>query len=252
MIQKKQLRHSWKNAIPSSWGASRLRVVRQLITACAVLGVGLLMPQSAARVSGATTTTSTTTTVPADSTAFTTTTSTTTTSTTTTTLPSAVTTLPEGCPSAPAAQAVFVGKVQSIKSIEVIFAVVQLRTGSIDNYITNNVVPVIYGTDAKFLSVGESYLVGVTTDPTSSRLVSAVSESVENFGGAEIAGANSARCPQFENPARTLHVDGTAIDAGMFTQLADSQSRLVFALVAPPILVIAGLVILRRYRRQRR
>lgn len=190
----------------------------------------------------------TTTTVPGDSTSYTTTTSTT--STTTTTLPSAVTTLPEGCPSQSITQAVFVGTVRSIKSIEVQFDVVQVRTGSIDNYVVNNRLPVIYGSDAKFLTIGESYLVGVVTDPTSSRLVSSVSEKPENFGGAEIAGASSASCPKFENPARTLRVDGGEIDAGVFSKLTDKPVRLVFAIVGPVVLVIAALVMIRRYRRR--
>lgn len=181
-------------------------------------------------------------------------TTTTTSSTTTSSLPSAVTTVPEGCALPPTAQAVFVGTVQSVDEVSAVFAVEQVRAGSLEGYATDNVVRVRYGTDVKYLQKGSRYIVGAAPDGISLKLSSTVRDSAELFGGAEVAGSNR-KCPVFEAAARTLHTDGSAIRTGIFVQLADQPWRLALALVAPPALVIGGLVALvwlRRGARPRR
>lgn len=172
----------------------------------------------------------------------------TTTSTTTTTLPSAVTTVPQGCALPPQALAVFVGQIISTDPVSAVFSVVQIRAGSLEGYQEGTTVQVRYGSDAKYLTVGETYLVGVAPDPVSSRLSSSIRDSAELFGGAEIAGSNT-QCPEFEQAARTLTLDGREISAGLFSQFFDQPWRLALAIVLPPLLVVLALFGLVWFRR---
>jgi hypothetical protein len=172
----------------------------------------------------------------------------TTTSTTTTTLPSAVTTVPQGCALPPQALAVFVGQIITTDPVSAVFSVLQIRAGSLEGYQEGTTVEVRYGSDAKYLAVGETYLVGVAPDPVSSRLSSSIRESAELFGGAEIAGSNT-QCPEFEQAARTLTLDGGEIAAGLFSQFFDQPWRLALAIVLPPLLVVLALFGLVWFRR---
>lgn len=168
----------------------------------------------------------------------------TTTTTTTTTLPSAVTTVPEGCALPPTAQAVFVGTLVKKDLTSATFTVSQVRAGSLDGYITaNNTVNVRYGNDVKYLDVASGYIVGVKQDVVSLKLASSVRDVAELFGGAEVAGSNT-QCPEFEDPARTLNLDGSAINAGLFTEFFDQPWRLLLVVVVPPVVVLAGLIAL--------
>jgi|688.fasta_scaffold09381_17 hypothetical protein len=172
----------------------------------------------------------------------------TTSSSTTTTLPSAVTTVPQGCALPPQALAVFVGEIISTDPVSAVFSVLQIRAGSLEGYQEGTTVQVRYGSDAKFLSVGDSYLVGVAPDPVSSRLSSSIRDSAELFGGAEIAGSNT-QCPEFEQPARTFTLEGRDIEAGLFSQFFDQPLRLALAVVLPPLLVVLALFGLVWFRR---
>jgi hypothetical protein len=172
----------------------------------------------------------------------------TTTSTTTTTLPSAVTTVPQGCALPPQALAVFVGQITTTDPVSAVFSVLQIRAGSLEGYQEGTTVQVRYGSDAKYLTVGETYLVGVAPDPVSSRLSSSIRDSAELFGGAEIAGSNT-QCPEFEQAARTLTLEGREIEAGLFSQFFDQPWRLVLAIVLPPLLVVLALFGLVWFRR---
>jgi hypothetical protein len=172
----------------------------------------------------------------------------TTSSSTTTTLPSAVTTVPQGCALPPQALAVFVGQITATDPVSAVFSVLQIRAGSLEGYQEGTTVQVRYGSDAKYLEVGETYLVGVAPDPVSSRLSSSIRDSAELFGGAEIAGSNT-QCPEFEQPARTFTLEGRDIEAGLFTQFFDQPWRLALAVVLPPLLVVLALFGLVWFRR---
>ena len=155
------------------------------------------------------------------------TTTTSTTSTTTTTVPSAVTTVPEGCALPPVAQAVFVGSVQQSDPVSAIFLVSQVRAGSLDGYIsTANTVEVRYGGDVKYLDTGASYIVGVAINQTTGKLASTVRDSAEIFGVPEAIGSNI-QCPRFEAAARTINVDGSSIDSGLFVNFFDKPLLLL-------------------------
>ena len=172
----------------------------------------------------------------------------TTSSSTTTTLPSAVTTVPQGCALPPQALAVFVGQITTTDPVSAVFSVLQIRAGSLEGYQEGTTVQVRYGSDAKYLTVGETYLVGVAPDPVSSRLSSSIRDSAELFGGAEIAGS-STQCPEFEQPARTLTLEGRTIEAGLLSQFFDQPWRLGLAIVLPPLLVVLALFGLVWFRR---
>ena len=191
----------------------------------------------------------TTTTTEAPAVASSTSTSTTSTTTsTTTTVPTAVTTVPEGCALPPVAQAVFVGTIASLDPVAAVFTVTQVRAGTLDGYIDADSLEVRYGRDVKYLKKGKTYIVGVALDSVTSKLSSTIRDSNELFGGAEVAGSN-VRCPKFEAAARTLHSDGTSIDSGLFVTIFDQPLRLLAALVLPTLLVFLALLALVWFRR---
>ena len=192
--------------------------------------------------------TTTTTEVPVVTTSSSSTSTTSTTTTTTTTVPTAVTTVPEGCPLAPVAQAVFVGTITSLDPVAAVFTVTQVRAGTLDGYINSNSVEVRYGRDVKYLEKNQTYIVGVALDSVTSKLSSTIRDSNELFGGAEVVGSN-VRCPKFEAAARTLHIDGTSIDSGLFVTIFDQPLRLLAALVLPTLLVFLALLALVWFRR---
>ena len=215
-----------------------------IATALVALFLGIGAP---ALVSAETTTT---TTVVPDVLVVSTSTSSTTTSTTstTTTVPTAVTTVPEGCALPLVAQAVFIGAVASLDPVAAVFSVTQVRAGTLDGYINGNSVEVRYGRDVKYLKKNQTYIVGVALDSVTLKLSSTIRDSNELFGGAEVAGSN-VRCPKFDAAARTLHSDGTSIDSGLFVTIFDQPLRLLVALVLPTLLVFLALLALVWFRR---
>lgn len=178
---------------------------------------------------------------------------TTTTVAATTTVPSAVTTIPEGCPARPVAQAVFLGVARKIARAEVAFEVTQLRIGSVEGYLSGGLVAVVYGSDARFLTVGETYLVGAQADSATGRLVSTVRDDTSLFGGAEIAGQDAGGlCPMFEDPGRTLRPDGAPLDSGMLTELFSRPMSILLAVAVPPVVALGALVAAVWWKRARR
>ena len=192
--------------------------------------------------------TTTTTEVPSAIVSTTSTSTSSTTTSTTTTVPTAVTTVPEGCALPLVAQAVFIGTVASLDPVAAVFTVTQVRAGTLDGYINANSVEVRYGRDVKYLKKNTTYIVGVALDSVTLKLSSTVRDSNELFGGAEVVGSNT-RCPKFEAAARTLHNDGSSIDSGLFVTIFDQPARLLAALVLPTLLVILGLLALVWFRR---
>ena len=218
--------------------------MRRTIIATAL--VALFLGIGAPALVSAETTTTTEVPVAVVSTSSTSTSSTTT--STTTTVPTAVTTVPEGCALPLVAQAVFIGAVASLDPVAAVFSVTQVRAGTLDGYINGNSVEVRYGRDVKYLKKNTTYIVGVALDSVTSKLSSTVRDSNELFGGAEVVGSNT-RCPKFEAAARTLHNDGSSIDSGLFVTIFDQPARLLAALVLPTLLVILGLLALVWFRR---
>ena len=192
--------------------------------------------------------TTTTTQAPAAMVSTTSTSTSSSTTSTTTTVPTAITTVPEGCALPAIAQAVFVGTITSLDPVAAVFTVTQVRAGSLDGYINGNSVEVRYGRDVKYLHKNTTYIAGVSLDSVTSKLSSTIRDSNELFGGAEVVGSN-VRCPKYEAAARTLHSDGTSIDSGLFVTVFDQPARLLAALVLPTLLVFLALLALVWFRR---
>jgi hypothetical protein len=171
-----------------------------------------------------------------------------TTTTTTSSLPSAVTTVPEGCPGPPPWFAVFTGRLERIEGAAGVFTVLGVRAGALDSTAVGTELRVSYGTDARFLEVGTTYIVGTASDPVTLALTSTVRDSPDPFGGAERAGSRET-CPEFEQPARTLRLDGTSVDTAVFSGLSEAPWLLLGVLLVPPVLVVAALLAAVRWRR---
>jgi hypothetical protein len=103
----------------------------------------------------------------------------------------------------------------------------------------------------KFLEVGDSYLVGTALDATTGRIYSRVTEAAPLFGGNEVADINNSGivCPDFEDVARTLNVDGSSVESGVLSGLSGESDRVILAVLVPAGLVLLGLVTLVLIRR---
>ena len=169
--------------------------------------------------------------------------------TTSTTLPSAVTTLPPGCPPAPVALAVFVGEATSRDDTSVTYRVDLVRAGSLDVYLRDGSVTVRYGGDARHLETGRTYIVGVTAaDPAAQLLQSTIRDDAVVIGEPEGLSVGPV-CPEFEEVARTLNDDGTAVRASAVAVFFSQGWRVVAAVVLPALMVLAlllGAVFVRR------
>jgi hypothetical protein len=157
--------------------------------------------------------------------------------TTSTTLPSAATTIAPGCPVPQEASVVFLGTVSDSDVSTVTFTVDQVRYGTLETVVVGAPVGVRYGSDVKYLDVGEQYLVAAVIDPASLQLSSTVRDNPDMFGGAAVAGAvEQGRCPNLEEAIRTLWPDGSSIESGVLTPFLDSGGRIAIAIILPAIL----------------
>jgi hypothetical protein len=94
----------------------------------------------------------------------------------------------------------------------------QVRYGTLETVVVGAPVGVRYGSDVKYLDVGEQYLVAAVIDPASLQLSSTVRDNPDMFGGAAVAGAvEQGRCPNLEEAIRTLWPDGSSIESGVLT-----------------------------------
>lgn len=176
------------------------------------------------------------------------------------TVPSAVTTVPVGCPPPPESQAVFVGTVTVIDATQAVYELVRLRSGSLAGYSTETPtdsgevvteVGIYYGRDVKFLKRGDTYLVGTALDATTGRIFSRVTDEAPLFGGNQVADINNSGvvCPSYPDVARTLNLDGSSIESGVLSGLRGESKRILLAVIAPAGLVLLGLVALVLVRR---
>jgi hypothetical protein len=115
------------------------------------------------------------------------------------------------------------------------FRVDQPRAGDVDRYSYDGVIDVRFGTDTKFLEEGEQYLIGASLDADAVALVSKVREPEPAFGGDEViaAGESDVTCPVIEDPVRTMRLDGTSIDAGVISPLADAKRGIARSILLP-------------------
>lgn len=163
--------------------------------------------------------------------------------------PSAVTTIPSGCPTPMSPQMVFIGELVSLGESTATFRVVQIRAGIPAGYVNDDLVEVRYGQDAKFLEVGRRYLVGAASDTYSPVLISKVREDAPLFGGDAVIGVGDVgTCPRVEDPVRTLNEDGSTIDTAVLSPLRGSLPVLVLIVlfaVALSLVVLVAAVMMR-------
>lgn len=156
--------------------------------------------------------------------------------------------VPPGCPPRPQVAAVFVGEVRQRDVRAARFEVIDIRAGSLDGVMVDRLVDVDYFADVRFLDDGERYVVGAAADPLTGRLVSKVRAPELRFGGNQVVALDQLNCPSFEDPAITLHVDGSTVESGVLTPLLDQPGKVLLALITPAVWafgVLAGLAALK-------
>lgn len=75
----------------------------------------------------------------------------------------------------------------------------------------------------RYLDIGEQYVVGAGTNSITKRLVSTVREPAPLFGGDQVVGVNDSDvdCPPFEDPTRTLTLQGTSVESGVLAPMIE-------------------------------
>jgi hypothetical protein len=158
--------------------------------------------------------------------------------------------VPVGCSSPEPADVAFVGLAVAKDFEKVRYEIVQLRAGSATGNAIDGLVDVLYLEDAKFLDVGEEYLVGARFDPEYGQLFSTVRPPEPLFGGNDVIGLDDTDtdCPVIDDPVRTLKTDGSSVDSGVLSPLFDDKRTLLATLGVPSAIafgVILALVLLR-------
>jgi hypothetical protein len=145
---------------------------------------------------------------------------------------------------------VFVGKVVDRDFRSVRFEIEQIRAGQAAPFAGGNEIDVRYGLDAQYLHDGERYLVSAPVDPDLGLLVSRVTPVVANFGGDEVIGVSESdvNCPVFEDPMRTLHLDGTPVEASKLKPFFASRVRILGAVLVPIAVAVGVIFLLATFR----
>ena len=143
--------------------------------------------------------------------------------------------VPTGCEAPQMPHVVFLGTVVDRDFRTIRFRIDTVRGGQPAPFDTDGLIDVRYGLDAQYLADGEAYLVSAVLDDDIGLLASRVADPVENFGGDEVIGVSETdvNCPEFEDPMRTLHPDGTSIDGGVLDPLSGAKVQIATAVLLP-------------------
>ena len=158
--------------------------------------------------------------------------------------------VPPGCASFPPALAVFRGTIvladDPARPTTFRFRIDALLAGSLVEFARGGLVDVYFGDEAKLLTLGMQYVVGVQVDLDTDQLTSAVREAAPLFGGDAVIGANDSdvRCPRLQDPVRTLHVNGQSVDTGVLTPMKGQGRSLALAVLKPLAVAFAALLAL--------
>jgi hypothetical protein len=158
--------------------------------------------------------------------------------------------VPVGCTAPPMPHIVFVGTVADRDFRSIRFNIDRIRAGRPDPFAANNQIDVRYGLDVQYLNDDEVYLIAAVVDPDLGLLVSRVTPPIEHFGGDEVIGISETdvNCPFFEDPMRTLHLDGTPIEASVTKPFLDAKVRISTAILIPLGLSIGVIFLLAMFR----
>ena len=160
---------------------------------------------------------------------------------------SAVTTVPTSCTTPEPLRSVFVGEVSRVEANFVLFDVVSERYGTVVDLLRDGVLTVRYPIDdVRYLDVGRRFLVGAVAAPSGIRgdvpvLESKVRVPPDMFGGDAVAAVQRVSCPDYEDPVRTLRVNGDPIDTGILRPMLSDRAGLLRAVLLP---IGAGLALL--------
>ena len=158
--------------------------------------------------------------------------------------------VPLGCTAPRLPHIVFVGTVADRDFRSIRFNIDRIRAGRSDPFAANNLIDVRYGLDVQYLADDQTYLVAAVVDPDLGVLVSRVTEPIKHFGGDEVIGISETdvNCPFYENPMRTLHLDGTPIEASVTKPFLDAKVRITSAVLIPLGLAIGVIFVLAMFR----
>ena len=150
--------------------------------------------------------------------------------------------VPAGCPHPAPARVVFVGTLVARDVRTGRYKMQVVRAGSAEGFFSGNLVDIRYGIDAKYLTVGQQYLVGAGVER--GILVSKLGPDEPMFGGDEVVGAAEVdvECPELEDPVRTLTVTGRTIESGVLQPLSKERSTILRAFVVPAGVAFAILI----------
>lgn len=158
--------------------------------------------------------------------------------------------IPTGCTPPTQPHIVFVGRVvdRDVRSIR--YRIESIRYGRPDPFAGDDRIDVRYGLDAQYLQDGEEYLVSAVVDPDLGVLVSRVTSPIEHFGGDEVIGVSESDvdCPAFDDPMRTLRLDGSSIDGGVLSPFFDARVRILGSLLVPAGVALAAVFLLASLR----
>lgn len=158
--------------------------------------------------------------------------------------------VPVGCKAPRMPHIVFIGSVVERDYRTIRFEIEQIRNGRGAPFASGNLIDVRYGLDAQYLHDDERYLVSAVVDPDLGLLVSRASDPIEHFGGDEVIGVSETDvdCPVYENPLRTLHIDGTPIEVNMLRPFLDAKVRILGALLIPFAVALGVVFLLAMFR----
>lgn len=158
--------------------------------------------------------------------------------------------VPIGCTAPTQPHIVFVGRVVDRDRRTIRYEIESIRFGRPDPFAGGDRIDVRYGLDAQYLDDGEEYLVSAVVDPDLGVLVSRVTDPIEHFGGDEVIGVSESdvNCPDYEDPMRTLHLDGSAIEGGVLEPFLDARIRILGALVVPAAVALGAIFLLASLR----
>jgi hypothetical protein len=155
--------------------------------------------------------------------------------------------IPDGCLAPRSALAVFEAVARAATATAVQFEVRQVRAGSMAGYADETPgsrVNVEYGVDARFVAVGERYVVGVGLNDAGTALESQVRRPAPMFGGDAVIGVNEndVPCPIVEDQVLTLTSDGRSVDSGVFTGMRTRPRSLLMSVLKPALIAFAILL----------
>lgn len=158
--------------------------------------------------------------------------------------------VPTGCTAPPSPHIVFVGEVVDRDVRTIRYRIESIRFGTPDPFAAGDRIDVRYGLDAQYLDDGGTYLVSAVVDPDLGVLVSRTTDPIEHFGGDEVIGVSESdvQCPDFDDPMRTLHLDGSAIEGGVLEPLFAARVRILGAILVPAAVAFGAIFFLASLR----